>query len=278
MKDTSFLAAVLIQRIMNRGARALFFVIDACRNNPYAQPGSGRSIGAQRGLAKIDVAKGIFVLLSAGQGQEALDSLNTPNARQRDMARNSVFTRIFLEELRRTGVSHIDVAKNVQMRVYELARQVGHDQVPTFTDQILGKVIFRDGPQPPPPPLPPSPPSGPDPRATDVVKEFYAALERADGDRASSLVVPEKREHGGFRAFAITEYHSKLKKPVRLVKLIRLGSNRYRVHTEFHTPQRACSEELILTIVQRNDRFLIERICLQRKLCSGSPPEQRQCE
>src|SRR5262245_34832353 len=144
LKDMGFFTADLIERVTERGARAAFFVIDACRNNPYAQPGSRRSIGTTRGLAKMEAPEGVFVLLSAGLGQEALDTLNTRDAPQRDAAKNSVFTRVFLEEFRRPGVTHTEMAKNVQVRVRDLAREVGHSQVPAFTDQILGWVVFRE--------------------------------------------------------------------------------------------------------------------------------------
>ena len=60
----------LIERIKGAGARTQIFIIDACRDNPYAQAGT-RSVGMTRGLARIDAPKG-FIMYSAGYGQTAL--------------------------------------------------------------------------------------------------------------------------------------------------------------------------------------------------------------
>jgi uncharacterized caspase-like protein len=61
----------LIRRVQARGALASFFVVDACRDNPFEAVGV-RSIGGARGLARADVPSGVFVLFSAGIGQTAL--------------------------------------------------------------------------------------------------------------------------------------------------------------------------------------------------------------
>jgi len=127
----------LIRRVQAKGALASFFVVDACRDNPFASVGV-RSIGNSRGLARADVPTGVFVLFSAGIGQTALDKLNAS-----DTSSNSVFTRTLVPLLRQPGLSHLALAKRVQTEVRALAASVSHQQQPAFYDQIEGEVMFK---------------------------------------------------------------------------------------------------------------------------------------
>ena len=77
-------------------------VIDACRDNPFPKRGT-RSLGATRGLAVKEPAEGVFSIYSAGFGQEALDRL--PGT---DASPNSVFTRVFVEQLKKPGVNLLE--------------------------------------------------------------------------------------------------------------------------------------------------------------------------
>jgi protein-disulfide isomerase len=131
----------LIRRVQARGAVASFFVIDACRDNPFEAVGV-RSIGGSRGLARADVPTGVFVLFSAGIGQTALDRLN-----ETESSPNSVFTRTLVPLLRQPGLTHLSVAKRVQTEVRALAASVGHQQQPAFYDQIDGEVVLKAGVQ-----------------------------------------------------------------------------------------------------------------------------------
>jgi hypothetical protein len=171
LRDAGFNTAILIERITARGARSAFFVFDACRDNPYARAGATRAVGAARGLGRTEAPEGVFVLMSAGLNQQALDSLNLPGQPATDRSPNSVFTRVLLDQLAKPGLTHIVLAKAVQTQVRELARSVDHAQVPAFYDQIIGDVILRPGgaepqaaavPTIPAPPLPqPEPPASP---------------------------------------------------------------------------------------------------------------------
>jgi hypothetical protein len=145
LRDAGFNTAILIERITARGARSAFFVFDACRDNPYAKAGNTRAVGAARGLARAEAPEGVFVLMSAGQNQQALDSLNLPGRPPADRSPNSVFTRVLIEEMAKPGLTHIVLAKAVQTRVRDLARSIDHTQVPAFYDQIIGDVILRPG-------------------------------------------------------------------------------------------------------------------------------------
>jgi hypothetical protein len=130
VRDASFAANGLSDRLQEKGAATVILILDACRDNPFALPGK-RSIGLTRGLSRMDPAEGMFVLFSAGQGQSALE--RNPN---------SVFTRTLLKELEEPGLSMVQIAKRTQSQVKELAAKVDHVQVPAYYDQIVGDLYL----------------------------------------------------------------------------------------------------------------------------------------
>ncbi len=79
LRTEGFLADDISERMQARGAATTVMVLDACRNNPF-KAGSGRSIGQTRGLSRMDTRRGMFVMFSAGAGQEALDRLGPTTA------------------------------------------------------------------------------------------------------------------------------------------------------------------------------------------------------
>ena len=137
----------LIAELQARSVRVALLVIDACRDNPFPRA-AGRSIGNTRGLADAKPARGIFTLYSAGIGQTALDRLGG-----NDTAHNSVFTRIFAEQLKRPELHLGDLAVEVRERVAELAlkatdergQPAPHEQTPAYYDQTLGGRIYLAG-------------------------------------------------------------------------------------------------------------------------------------
>ncbi len=137
----------LIAELQARSVRVALLVIDACRDNPFPRA-AGRSIGNTRGLADARPARGIFTLYSAGIGQTALDRLGG-----NDTAHNSVFTRIFAEQLKRPELHLGDLAVEVRERVAELAlkatdargQPAPHEQTPAYYDQTLGGRIYLAG-------------------------------------------------------------------------------------------------------------------------------------
>ena len=130
--------AIALQRVLDdlseRKPRFSLAVIDACRNNPLKS--NGRALGG-RGLAAPQAASGQMVIFSAGSGQEALDRLN-----DKDKNPNGLFTRIFLREMLKPGVPLDRVVRAVRNEVVELAKSVGHEQVPATYDQTLGDFFF----------------------------------------------------------------------------------------------------------------------------------------
>jgi len=130
--------AIPLQRILDdlseRKARFSLAIIDACRDNPFKT--AGRAIGG-RGLAPATAVSGQMVIFSAGAGQQALDRLG-----EKDKEPNGLFTRVFLKEMSRPGVSIDRVVRNVRNEVVEKAKTIGHEQVPALYDQTMGDFFF----------------------------------------------------------------------------------------------------------------------------------------
>jgi formylglycine-generating enzyme required for sulfatase activity len=129
----------IISDLQQRGVRVAVVVLDACRDNPYRRPGV-RSVGGERGLARIEPARGIFTLYSAGIGQTALDRLGAA-----DTNPNSVFTRVLVPRLAQPGLDLAELAIGVREEVAQLAGTVGHDQRPAYYDETIGGRIYLAG-------------------------------------------------------------------------------------------------------------------------------------
>jgi hypothetical protein len=98
---------------------------------------ASRALGG-RGLAPTTAATGQMVIFSAGSGQQALDKMGPA-----DKNKNGLFTRVFLKEMQKTGVSIDRIVRNVRTEVVEMAKSVGHDQVPAIYDQVVGDFYFK---------------------------------------------------------------------------------------------------------------------------------------
>jgi hypothetical protein len=60
-----------------------------------------------------------------------------------DKEPNGLFTRLFLREMKKPGVSVDRVLRSVRTEVARLARTVGHEQTPALYDQSLGDFFFK---------------------------------------------------------------------------------------------------------------------------------------
>ena len=131
--------AIQLQRVLDdmseKKAKFTLAMIDACRDNPFKS--SARAIGG-RGLAPTSAATGQMVIFSAGTGQQALDKLDSS-----DKNKNGLFTRVFVQEMQKPNQSVDRVIKNVRNQVAEMAKSVGHEQVPAIYDQVLGDFYFK---------------------------------------------------------------------------------------------------------------------------------------
>ena len=79
-----------------------------------------------------------MVVFSAGTGQQALDKLG-PN----DKDKNGLFTRLFIKEMQKTGITIDQLVRSVRNEVVTTAKSIGHDQVPAIYDQVVGEFYFR---------------------------------------------------------------------------------------------------------------------------------------
>jgi hypothetical protein len=137
VQDASFAVDRIIDRLQAHGARTMVMVLDACRNNPFARPGT-RAVGGEGGLAPIVPPEGVFILFSAGAKQTALDALS-----QNDPDPDSVFTRNFVREMANPGLTMVQLAKRTQAEVKQLAGNVRHDQTPAYYDEIVGDFVLN---------------------------------------------------------------------------------------------------------------------------------------
>ena len=140
--DEDFLVAEAIDltslmgRIADSGAGVRIFVVDACRENPFARRGV-RGLGGVGGLAPVVPSRGSFILYSAGYAQTALDRLGPD-----DTSPTSVYTRVLVDKLGTPGASISEVARDVRTEVAALARSAGHDQFPAYYDELTEDVVL----------------------------------------------------------------------------------------------------------------------------------------
>jgi len=133
--------AIPLQRVLDdmadKKVKLTLAMIDACRDNPFKV--SGRSVGSgTRGLAPTTAATGQMIVFSAGTGQQALDKLGPS-----DKDKNGLFTRSFIKEMQKSGLTIDQLVRNVRNEVVVKAKSVGHDQVPAIYDQVVGEFYFR---------------------------------------------------------------------------------------------------------------------------------------
>lgn len=133
LKRESLSLNELLQDLRGRKAAVSLFILDACRDNPFALAGQ-RSVGSVRGLASISSPPdGTFIMYSAAAGETALDRL--PEA---DQNPNSVYTRALLEKISTPGLGLPEMARRIREQVNDLAALAGHRQRPAYYDGVTG--------------------------------------------------------------------------------------------------------------------------------------------
>jgi uncharacterized protein YecT (DUF1311 family) len=131
LKRESLSLAELLADLRERKPLFSFVVIDACRDNPFAE--GGRSLGAPKGLARVEPPEGTFIMFSAGAYQTALDRLSDT-----DVEATSVYTRALLPLLKTPGLTLLEMADRVGEQVRDLAARVSHKQTPAFYSNVVG--------------------------------------------------------------------------------------------------------------------------------------------
>jgi hypothetical protein len=128
----------LLDDLRGRRPKVSVLILDACRDNPFPQPG-GRSVGGSRGLTRVEAPEGTFVMFSAGAGEAALDRLSDA-----DGDSNSVYTRRLIPLITQPGLSLPDLAQEVRRQVRELAASVRHRQTPAYYDEVVGRFCLAN--------------------------------------------------------------------------------------------------------------------------------------
>lgn len=164
--------ADIVADIQDKKARVAVLLLDACRDNPFRQPGLLRSAGESAGLTRGREGEGVFAIYSAGFGQSALDSLG-PN----DRSENSVFTRILVPALGRTDTHLAEIVFDMREDVAKLAATINHQQFPAYYDQTRGGRVYLAPRGPSPTPSVASRPAVP---APPVIRPPEPAIVAAD--------------------------------------------------------------------------------------------------
>jgi len=130
VKDDSILLQLFLDGMQDKKAKFTLAVIDACRDNPFEG-------ATTRGIASPITASGQMVMFSAGSGGCSVDRLGP-----QDTEKNSLFTRIFVKEMLKPGISVDRVLRNVRSEVFEKAKSIGSEQKPALYDESIGDFYF----------------------------------------------------------------------------------------------------------------------------------------
>ncbi len=124
-------AQAILDGMGEKGARLSLMVLDACRNNPLARVGNGKSL--PKGLAQMQSAAGTFIAFATAAGATASD--------QSDAA-NGLYTTHFLKVLEKPGLSYLEVFRQTGEAVAESS---GHQQIPWMSGAVGGgNFVFRE--------------------------------------------------------------------------------------------------------------------------------------
>ena len=173
----------LVYELQKKKVAALF-IIDACRNNPFPDPGrrGDRGDDYTRALMRVERVEGAFIMYSAGTGQKALDRLSSA-----DIDPNSPFTRSLLPILKTPGLSLPQIAVRARKEVIALALQAKppHEQRPAYYDELDGEILLKPASAGSLPPVAPPPPSA-------EFKKATAAEEAKEKEELESIELVRK--------------------------------------------------------------------------------------
>jgi type VI secretion system VasD/TssJ family lipoprotein len=131
IKDEAIdLEDALLSRIDRVRSRARIFIIDACRDNPFAA--KTRAVRASGGLAEM-AAPGALIAFSAAPGRTAEDG--PPGT-------NSIYSRHLAQEMRAEGIEVEEMLKNVRVKVL---RETRERQIPWVNTSMVVNFVFNPG-------------------------------------------------------------------------------------------------------------------------------------
>jgi hypothetical protein len=121
---------MLLDGLWARKPAVSLIVLDAFCGSPFGAS-RGRIEGGSCALADARPPPGTFIMYSASAGQQPMDRLSDT-----DTDANSVYTRHLLPNLKVPGLRIQEIALRVRREVMELAKSIGHEQVPAFYDEL----------------------------------------------------------------------------------------------------------------------------------------------
>ncbi|MCO6187496.1 caspase family protein [Rhizobium sp. L1K21] len=129
IRERSVKLQTVLAEMESRADRNII-ILDACRNNPFELPATGRSIGGpSRGLAKVDAGVGSFIAFSTQPGNVASDGAG----------RNSPFTTALLKYLPSTDDDLHEVMRKVRRDVVE---ETNSEQIPWENSSLIERIYL----------------------------------------------------------------------------------------------------------------------------------------
>jgi hypothetical protein len=126
----------VIAAFKTAGNRMNILVLDACRDNPFAQNGSRPSA---KGLAPLDAPPGTFLAYATAPGNVAEDGdTQGPNG----TSGNGLYTQYLLQELKKPIAKIEDVFKRVRLNVRQKSQG---RQIPWESTSLEDDFFFNDG-------------------------------------------------------------------------------------------------------------------------------------
>lgn len=119
-------ASRVLGKMEDAGNELNIVILDACRNNPFAR--SFRSFNA--GLARMDAPKGTLIAYATAPGAVASDG----------NGRNGIYTKYFLENIGKPGLTIEKVFKNVRISVL---KETENKQIPWESSSLTGDFYFN---------------------------------------------------------------------------------------------------------------------------------------
>lgn len=116
----------VVTRIASADNRLAIYILDACRNNPFAD-----LRGAKGGLAPIDAPYGSFIAFATAPGQVAYDGFSDSG--------HGTFTEALLNHISHPGLRLEDVFKMVRRDVVKATEE---QQVPWTSSSLVGDFYF----------------------------------------------------------------------------------------------------------------------------------------
>ena len=161
---------------LSRSTRNRIVILDACRNNPFAdniaKAQATRAAGTVRGLARVYAGVGSFIAYSTQPGNVALDG----------SGRNSPFTEALLRHMGAPGADVHAVMRRVRG---DVQKATSEQQVPWENSSLVDEISFATGggsvaaspPVPAPAAAPPSPARLPPAATASASYHFVSGLD-----------------------------------------------------------------------------------------------------